>query len=503
MIVIPSPEPKEIIYYFSIDYKATKKAIKHHIDEYNSNLEKLWNNGANKALFEIKYGKGQTYRKLSFKSGEETTVWMALDLLAGHLLTNMITKDTNEDFRISNKALVTKKHDRIVKSTAFRHVKKALGCGLFTNKKFNGTKAGYSISWNKNLLRFNQNFDFNCVLVEQYKALLLQQNIEAPINSLKGLYALKIKGCDLSGLGFSVASCNLNYTHLLLLEHKINIQSGIVNIIFPDSRQEISINNNFSEKSLNNECHTDTGTSPQVARAPHEVTEILEIPQICEIQSKINIATTAVENAEQRKKSIVKAVDFENASLDDVIWHHVFRVYAFAITALYPDRTLYEIDRNLGCLQIYHQFKRAIQNSKAEDVRTSVAFHASDFLSRILLTKKYLDKNPFFNQPKPATYFDVNSNFCFNKTAEWLTKTNKMQEKNKEYLSHYKLLISCYNEYTKNPCVKTFQSGQSRLSKLKNKVWQNMFNECIVNIKDLNKRQGMQNIRQTFYKASA
>jgi ribosomal protein L23 len=360
-MITPTNEIKEPIYYFSIDYKATKKAIKHHIDEYNTNLENLWDKGDNQVFFESKFGKGQTYRKLYIKSGEETTVWMALDLLAGHLQTNMITKDTNEDFRISNKALATKKHDRIVKSTAFRHVKKALACGLFTNKKFNGTKAGFSISWNKNLLRFNQNIDFNCMLVEQYKALFLEHGIEVPINALKGLYALKTKGCDHSGLGYSVASCNLNYTHLLLLEHKINIKSGIVNIIFPDSRQEICINNDFSEKSLNNECHTGTGISPQVARAPHENAEATPA---CSIQLQLNHANTVVTDAEQRKKAIVKAIDFENASLDDVIWFHVFRVYAFAITALYPDRILHEVDKNLGCLQIYHQFKRAIQHSK-------------------------------------------------------------------------------------------------------------------------------------------
>lgn len=482
---------KETIYYFSIDYKATKKAIKHHVDEYNNALKQLWNKGDGKKEFEAKHGKGMTYGKMCFKSGEETTVWMALDLLAGFIQQNAIQGDIDDDFRISNKALCTKKHDRMVKSTAYRHVKKALAAGIFVSKKFNGTKTGFSISWNKSLLRFNQNFDFNTMLAERYKALLATEGIEASINHLKGLFNLKPKGCDLLGLGYSNASCNLNYTTILLLEHKINIKSGIVNCDYPSSRMDSLINNNFLDLSLNNECHKGIQNTPPIAPAPPAP------PEIVKMEQKSEAVAAKIDKVEKLGSSVHK-----NGNPEELFWHHVMRVYAFAISTLYPDRVIHETERNLGCLQIYYQFKKATQNSKAQDINSALLIHASDFMSRILLTKKFLNKNPFFNQPKPQVYFDVDGSFGFNRTAEWLKKTNEMRAKNTEYLSHYKLLISCYNDYSKNPCVKTYQSANARLSKLKNDTWKNYFNECVANLKQLDKK-GINRIWKTDYRATA
>jgi ribosomal protein L23 len=487
------------IYYFSIDYKATKKAIKNHIDLYNKKINELWAKGTNKTEFEKVYGKGQTYGKLSIKSTEETTVWCALDLLAGFVQQNAIEKDTDDDFRISNKALATKKHNRMVLSTAYRHVKKIVACGIFTNKKFNGTKAGYSITWNKELLHFNQNFDFNTELVGQYKALCQLKNFDAPLNATKGLYSLKCKGSQLIGLGYSVATCNLNYTTILLLEHNINIESGIVNFSLPPQTVETQINNVFSSESLNTECAKGLEATPPIAPAPPapDFSGTVFEP-VGEMIVQGQQAATNIEKAEQYKT----AAQFEGSSIEQMIWFHVIRVYAFALSTLYENRAMSDFERNLGCLQIYHQFKKHIAKSKAQDVKASLFIMASDFNYRILLTKKYLNKNPYFNQPVPQTYFDVDSNFGFNKTAEWLATTKKMRDKNKEYLSHYKTLIQCYNEYSKNPCLKSYQSANARLSKMKNPVWKTYFNECVANLKQFDKVE-INHIWKSEYQATA
>jgi hypothetical protein len=301
------------------------------------------------------------------------------------------------------------------------------------------------------------------------------------------------------GLGYSVASCNLNYTSILLLEHNINIESGIVNFCLPPYRSDVEINNVLFQKGLNTECQTGSEANPQVARAPlaAEFSNPVFEP-VVQMMVQSEQAAVHIESAQKPKS----AVQFEGSSIDQMIWFHVMRVYSFAISTLYQNRAISDFERNLGCLQIYHQFKKSIEKSKAQDVKASLFIMASDFNYRILLTKKYLNKNPYFNQPSPQSYFDVDGQFGFNKTAEWLVATKKMREKNKEYLSHYKTLIQCYNEYSKNPCVKSYQSANARLSKMKNPIWKTYFNECVANLKQFNKVD-INHIWKSDYQATA
>ena len=192
-------------YYFFLDYKKTKAAIKAKIHRYNADLLLLWDHNATE--FRAKHGLSdtQTYKTLTIKSSEETTMWSILEMFGGYLQTNAICKLAPEEFRINNVALRTKKSDLVNTSTIYRHIRKLLAAGIIKEKIFRGSNTSYELKLNENLIQFRPNTMYNFYLMEVYKTML--GSAEVKDQYLRGISSFSPSLAHFP-YGFTLANCN-------------------------------------------------------------------------------------------------------------------------------------------------------------------------------------------------------------------------------------------------------------------------------------------------------
>jgi len=483
-------------YFFLIDYKKTKLAIKEKIDQYNNDLKQLFYK--DEAAFRKEKGltEKQTYKALTIKSSDETTLFSILEIFGGSLHRNSYTNLPPEAFRINNKAVCTQKNNHIHKRTSQRHISKLMQAGLIVEKIFRGTNASFEIVFNQNLVHFKPNSDYNFYLVELYKQMLGTNDVNPKV--FKGLYSFSATLAHFP-LGYTVASCRLNSTSIILLEHKINIESGIVNydFAFPqNSSPKNQINNNFFIKDLNKEsqktCQTED--TPPIAAAPPraEFSSTDDELGLHEDFLENQALTVKVERAEQQNKTITSG-----KTEDDKLWKHVLGFYAYAMAILWPERVVSPYERNKICSNIYQQFKKRLGNNPVEP---SVYLFRGEFLFRILLTKKYISKNPFWNIESPTSYFEIDHQRGFNGTYSWVEKSKKMEAENKLYLTHYKTFVQTWKDYTKNPGITAYNLAIAQLGKLKKECWKEYFNQSVANLNQFS-TQDVKQIWKQHYRA--
>ncbi len=500
-------------YYFLIDYKASKKAVKAHIDNYNDALCKSYTDNQIAFRKTHKLSPKQTYKAVTIKSGEEKTFLACLEIYGGSLHQNSFTKVEPDAFYVNNVGIATNLNKHVSERTIQRHFVKLKQAGLIVNKIFRGTNASSILIFNSELIHFKKNASFNWALYEQYKAAI------GHLNPPKAVYATTLSfSAKLSDfpLGYTPTNCRLNSTSILLQVHKINIESGLVNydFPFPQSFSENHVNKNFfndfnENKERKKSCQTLENTPPVAAAPPRQNNETNKVSsewddfvvydgngnRVTDIQASLDEhynALILVENAEKNTKNVTSGKTEE-----DKLWKHIFSFYCFAMSVLWPNRIVSNYERAQICSQIYIHFKNRLKNSSVD---AGVIMFRGEFMFRVMLTKKYLDKNKFWNLESPISYFNINHKAGFNGTLPWVDKTKKMEAENKVYLSHYKIFIQAWKDYTKNPNVTVYRQVQQQLGKLKKDCWLNYFNQSVANLNSFNEND-IQNIWKTHYRA--
>ncbi len=497
------------VFFFTLDFRATKKAIKEFIDKKNSELLQqiqLHNNNLpqkpRNCVVECRLAKqnGQerikiialreeirdynkhlpvpprSYQAECFKACHEASVWAVLEMYAGYLKRVGDTKQTDLVFKTNHEAIRHRKHDRMDRITAYRHILKAIEFGIFTEKTFLGSNTSFILNWNPDLINFNQNEGLNQHLVAVYKSAFGKKVSELPLEATKRLFYYKSTLSSLGGSPFTVASCNHTYT-ILKQEHNNNIDSGIVSISFL-TIASASLKNHANNElifsfSQNNRCQEPEEAPPSCAAPPD-----LENP----------VEMMLIESEQTAKKvETAQAIERKNRKADHEIWVFAFQTYAFMVSVLYPDRKISEFEKNISVLNLYKHLRKYVsKHNDKKDILTILIHAKADLMGGIMQSRGYLNKNPFFRLSGPATYCEPDKKYGLNTALEWRKNSDKKQEKDKEYNSHHKLLISLWNSYLKDGSVKNYNTITQRLGKLKNQCWVNYFNDCVINYKSIN-----------------
>lgn len=467
------------VFYFLLDYKKTKAAIKTKIDQYNKDLQLLFEAGP--AEFREKYSllPNQGYKALTIKSTEETTMWSVLEMFGGYLQSNAIRKLAPDEFRINNQAICTKKSNRIDPSTVYRHIRKLTCAGVIKEKVFRGSNTSFDLKLNENLIHLRPNQEYNFYLMELYKVMMGDAQVKP--QAFRGLSSFSGTLANFP-FGFTLASCKHISTGIILLEHKINMESGIVSFDFRlranSSLENQAANENF-DKNLNNKGQiAGQKNLDQVARGgPGAAAGENEFTDFeADYQETMQVGVS-LDRADHQKKNRQQA-----KSEEEKLWKEVLSFYCYATAILWPNRIITTFERNRICAHIYKHFKAALGDNP---VIPGVYNFRGTFMFRILLTQKYLKKNPMWTIESPSSYFDFENKRGFNGTVEWVDRSKKMEEQNKLYLDHYRKFIQGWKDFTKQPDMQTYRSVAQTLGKLKNECWVTYFNQGVANLNSI------------------
>lgn len=471
----------EKLFFFLLDYKKTKQAIAAQIDDYNKNLELLFERNQDEFRKNRGLRQNQTYKACTIKSCEETTLFALMQIYGGWLHRNSYTGLQPEAFRTNNAAIATQKNNHISTRTAMRHIFALKEAGIITEKIFRGTKASYELKFNPNLIHFKPNSEYNFYLVELYKSMIGQREVKP--QAFKLIYSFSPTLANFP-LGYQGTSCRLNSTSIILLVHKINMESGIVSYDFrlrTSPSSENHTNNNFFDFDKNRESQNmcQTEDTPQVAPPPPPASDL---PQADPLNLKEDIKRNKQLNGLINTAQTHKDKGTQPVSEHDKLWKEVLTFYCYATAILYPERIITDYERNRVCSEIYKHFKNKIND---KPVYPTVYNFRGEFMFRILLTKKYLKKNPMAFLPGPTNYFDFENKHGFNGTTAWVEPSKEMEKQNKLYLEHYKKFIQAWKDYTLNPNVSAYNLAIQQLGKLKNDCWKNYFNQGVANLTHL------------------
>ena len=495
------------VFFFTLDFRATKKAIKDLVDKRNHELLQeiqLHNNNLpvkpRNCVVECRkakqmgeerikiialreeirdYNKAlpvppRSYQAECFKACHEASVWAVLEMYAGYLKRVGDTGQTDLIFKTNHEAIRHRKHDRMDRITAYRHILKAIEFGIFTEKTFLGSNTSFILNWNPNLIVFNRNEALNQHLIAVYKSAFQKNVSELPLEATKRLFSWKSTLSSLGGSPFTVASCNHTYA-ILKQEHNNNIDSGVVSISFLTFANATLKNHATNELifsfSQNNGCQ-EPGEAPPSCAAPPDLENPVEMMLI-----------ESEKTAEKVK--IAKSIEFNNRKAEHHMRVFAEQTYIFMISVLFSWRKISDFESNLAIENLYTHLKRYVNKQKNKDDILSLLIHAkADLMGAIMVSKNYannqLDKEFFKN---PVTYSQTDKEFGINKALIcYHSPGYKEQGKlNAEYNSHHKLLIQCYNKFLKDQS--TYHSSAQRLGKFRNKCWVEYFNGFVAGVK--------------------
>lgn len=491
---------KDHTFYFLLDYKKTRTAIKEKIDQYNADLQLSFE--SDKAAFRKKHSLAinQGYKACTVKSPDETTMWCILEMFGAYLQNNMRFKLMPENFRINNMAVCCKKSDRVVSSTVYRHIRRLIAAGVVKEKVFRGTNTSFDLVLNPDLIHLRQNSEYNFYLKALYEGML--GSLKVNPQAFKGIFSFSPTLAHFP-FGLTLASCSHISTGIILQEHKINMESGIVSFDFPalaDPSLENRAANDQKDKNKSEEGQKsgqeNEKNSPQSPYQPgsgFQKNSARGGPENFEKEySQVMKYGEAVNRAEELKE---KKQFPKNES--EQLWKEVLSFYCYAMAVLWPDRVVTIYERNKICAEIYKHFKKELAN---KPVYPTVYNFRGTFMLRILLTKKYCKKATWWNLESPTSYFDFDKKTGFTGTAAWADKAKEMEDKNKLYLDHYRKFINGWKDYTKQPNMQTYRAVAQTLGKLKHECWINYFNQSVANLNQL-ETTGTRDIWKTHYQA--
>lgn len=365
-------------------------------------------------------------------------------------------------FKCNNVALATKMQYN--KSTAFRHVTLLLQAGVISHKIWHGTNSGYEIHFNTELLVAEQCPNYTAWLIRNSRQINknLAFETELKIKTLRPPFSTFPNGHIPPCI---IENCNHTETVKLLQEQNINITVNTVDKMLLDSVS--------TSQFLQEQGSCETGQQ-------------LENPQISPITEPAMHDLTPGGGANQN------AVN--NPFIDkNLINRYVVSLYQMALNMLWENR-VYDDDEHETAQRYLEYFLTG-----GKKVTIDTVFHRkSNFITRILLVKKYIDRSPDRYVVNPALYFNPNYSNGFTRTKSWHETVKKQQQKNSDYHSHIKILITSWNEYLNNPTIEIYQKHRQKIGKMRNTNLMNLYNKGILS-PDVMTHDGMRNIRNEHY----
>lgn len=435
--------------FMLIHYQETKTRISDHITKFNNDLEAEWS--ADREAFLAKY-KNRSVKQMKIKACHRNTIFHIVEMYGSFLHRNKRLNMFGATFKLNNQSIATKCKGLVSKTTAWRHVTKALEAGIFTNKLWHGSNSSYDIEWNTELLSAEYSEEYCLLLVEYYEKLFKTDRIERQtylkLVRSKPTFSAFPKGC-------MVSSCNDTVTRTIL-EHNNNMISGL-------------------------------GEAEYVFIREPEQGCVEEAPRISS-EEAMAAAALNVQIPEQ-----VPAAAASGSSLTDderkLVVHFSKMGWGLARSTIFKDRYVSEGDLQ----RIYNSLVLFFLHGVA--YRNGLSTLYNNFCERIILAKKFQERHPEYRFMNPATYFDPNTEKGFRATKKWLEDVKLQRKKQKDYNDHNKLLASMCRKFVDDPGIVSYQQAVQTLSKLRNKAVLDIFNEFVVNAEEISPELFDKNIK--------
>jgi hypothetical protein len=110
----------------------------------------------------------------------------------------------------------------------------------------------------------------------------------------------------------------------------------------------------------------------------------------------------------------------------------------------------------------------------------------NSFCERILLVKKYLEKDVCRFVPVPEKFFDPYFESGFIGTEKWLKNVQLKRKENKLFYYNHRLLILCFRNYGNDPNINNYNKGRKLLSRKKCDWLLDEYDKLVMGISELN-----------------
>lgn len=452
--------------YLQIHYTLTKQAIAAHIHKYNQDIEKEF--AENPDAFREKYclSKKSTYKSVIVKASVEATVLSILDMYAKFLQRNENTQSTEPVFKITNKAVVTKRNGLLCKKTAHLHIKRATDAGIFDKNKyvFHGTNSGFEISFNPCVLAACMNPVFTEMIVENYI-----NSVDKPLitdEKLTLLSAIRPLFSD-SNNGYIVTNCNYIIVPEPLQEPNINMDEAVIveNNLLP---QIFSTNNQIFNGAV-----APTGTI-QEQGSIHKPFDLNAIA--------LNFLQRDTKKQEQKFRPSEREKATPTIDIDLLLYYISYSL-KLILNVLYKDRTISDADLALASKDLNQYFRR-------EKAGKSMAQLSDDLWLAVMEAHKSQRRNGFTPAPLHK-YLDVYfKGGLLSTTLEHVEKNVKPYiEKNKDITQSIEAANQWYQLFVKSGNnTEVYRKATQNLNKKKNKTYLDFFNEAVIEHKNFNKQ---------------
>lgn len=362
-------------------------------------------------------------------------------------------------FKCNNVALATMMQYN--KSTGYRHVTKLLQAGVIQHKVWHGSNSSYEIHFNTDLLVAETSPIYTDWLTRSAQALNKHVAFDTilKIKSIRPSFSSFPTGLIPSSL---IENCHHTETVKILQEQNINITVETVD--------KMLLEDVFLQE-----------------QGSCETIEQLENPQISHFTEP---ATNDLTPGGAAQKNTVEKPLISSKTVEK----HAMVLYQMAINLLWENKH-YEPEEHETAQRYIEYFL----SGGSKNVTIDQIYHRkSNFITRILLVRNYLNRNIGTYVVNPALYFNPNYAHGFSKTKSWLEAVRLNQKKNKEYHSHIKILIDSWKEYTNNPTLEVYTKQKQRIGKLKNTQLMNVYNRGILS-PEVMTENGMRSIRNEVY----
>lgn len=435
-IAIGSSTNIQDVVYLSLDYKASFKALSAKIDAYNAS---------------IKNDDPENYKKRCLKSTHLFTAQVLLKMYGSYLShQKRVSIVEDNPFTTNNKAIATKRGAGFYKNTSWAHITRLLQAGIITKKVFHGTRKGYELELNNEVLIASPNANYNRLLVQKY---CQQMNVKPEKISEEVLAKISLEIPDFSASlqGRLILKCEHIETGTLQ-EHNYNTQKGVVNLAFWlranfNSSADGQMNNDLLIKGQEHTSKSENWLSLNFGGSTK--------------QEQIPPAPLA------KKPSKDNGI----ASLVDIAW-------SFAKSVLWRNESLKDWDIQEAQRHITYWFNEHLNRTD----RTQGVL-LKRFFERIQLSKRYISKEPDRFVPNPRIYFDSEFQHGFIGTKDWVWKNQITKKEFEELNINLTSLRKALRHYYKDCNTDSFLRSEAYISKLKNPDILNAFYKCIVDRK--------------------
>lgn len=431
--------------YLELNIKASTKKLSDYIDNYNEQLQS---------------DKPMEYKKLTVKGSQKNSAEKLLKAYYNHLvLAAKMKSKRNFPFKVNNVALATMLGGTTVKRTAANHIAKLEEAGLI-KKKFMGTRTGFTIEFNPEILVAMPNETFSNELEACYQQVVDNGHADSPeerqiIQSLTPSFSVFSNG---------MGKILPHIAARTLQELNFNMRLGIVDNSesTPQAPQDSEINNKISNAAVS------VGNSSPEQQEP--VQEHGMQKMMLDFPSDLDSPEGKIE----KKLRPAPAISLSEIQRREKIFDFALMAWHFILANLYDNRSFKDNDVRISIDFLRKYFEQYAAN------RNTIGEAFNKLVFRVILARKYVLRNVGSYIPNPRVWLDPTFAQGFSGTEAWLITVHQKQKENADYYSNIKLVSELYRQFAADPGVFNYQSARQTLGKKKNKEYLQMFDDAVL-----------------------